>query len=102
MKQLATITQGSSDYDPRLRSLLDATGIDPHEFVGLDYFGLVPFFVIAGAAVRPDAHTHGDDVHVVAIHVEIDDELEEAFYATLPDLLDDAYREDEDEDEDGT
>ena len=91
MKRLATITQGNSDYDPRLRSLLDATGIDPHEFVGLDYFGLVPFFVIAGASVRPDAHTHGDDVHVEAIHVEIDEGLEEAFYATLPDLLDDAY-----------
>ena len=91
MKRLATITQGSSDYDPRLWTLLESTGIDPHEFVGLDYFGLVPFFVIAGATVRPDAHTHGDDVHVVAIHVEIDEELEEAFYASLPDLLDDAY-----------
>ena len=94
MKRMATIAQGSSEYEPRLRTLLDASGIDPHEFVGLDYFGLVPFFVIAGASVRPDAHTHGDDVHVVAIHVEIQEELEEAFFATLPDLLDDAYGED--------
>ena len=98
MKRLATITQGSSDYDPRLRSLLDGTGIDPHEFVGLDYFGLVPFFVIAGASVRPDAHAHGTDVHVVAIRVEIDEDLEDAFYATLPDLLDDAYAEEDDRD----
>ena len=91
MKRLATIAQGRSDYDDRLRALLDGTGIDPHEFVGLDYFGLVPFFVIAGATVRPDAHTHGDDVHVSEIHVEIPEDLEEAFYATLPELLEDAY-----------
>jgi hypothetical protein len=91
MKRLATIAQDDSDYAPRLRSLLDATGIDPHEFIGLDYFGLVPFFVIAGASVRPDAHAHGNDVNVVAIHVEVEDDLEEAFYATLPELLEDAY-----------
>ena len=96
MKRLATIAQGGSDYEPRLRALLDATGIDPHEFIGLDYFGLVPFFVIAGASVRPDAHAHGDDVHVVAIHVEVEDELEEPFYATLPELLEDAYGADAD------
>jgi hypothetical protein len=97
MKRLATISQGQSDYDPRLKALLDGTGIDPHEFVGLDYFGLVPFFVIAGASVRPDAHTHGSDVHVVAIHVEVPEALEEAFYATLPDLLEDAYAEEDEE-----
>jgi hypothetical protein len=95
MKHLATISQGQSDYDDRLRALLDGTGIDPHEFVGLDYFGLVPFFVIAGATVRPDAHSHGDDVHVVAIHVEVPEELEEAFFQTLPELLEDAYAEEE-------
>ena len=53
MKRLAFIAQGSSDYDDRLRSLLEETGIEPHEFIGLDYFGLVPFFVLAGATVRP-------------------------------------------------
>ena len=93
MKHLATISQGQSEYDDRLRALLDGTGIDPHEFVGLDYFGLVPFFVIAGATVRPDAHSHGDDIHVVAIHVEVPEELEEAFFQTLPELLEDAYAE---------
>lgn len=91
MKQLAFITQGNSQYEERLRTLLDSTGIDPEEFVGLDYFGLLPFFVISGASVRTDAHTHGDDVHVAGIHVEIPEELEEGFYATLPLVLDDAY-----------
>jgi hypothetical protein len=41
--------------------------------------------------VRTDAHTHGDDVHVAGIHLEIPEELEEGFYATLPLVLDDAY-----------
>jgi len=91
MKQLAFITQGHSDYDDRLWALLGATGIDPHEFVGLDYFGLVPFFVVCGASVRTDAHTHGTDVHVSGIHVEIPEELEDPFYATLPAVLADAY-----------
>jgi hypothetical protein len=93
MKQLAFITQGHSDYDPRLRSLLDESGIDPHEFVGLDYFGLVPFFVLAGATVRPEAHGHGDHLHVTGVVVEIDETLEEGFYGSLPEMLSDAYEE---------
>jgi len=93
MKQLAYITHGRSEYEPRLRTLLDETGIDPHEFEGLDYFGLVPFFVIAGATVRPDAHTHGEDVHTAGVYVEIPEEIEEPFYVTLPRLLEDAYEE---------
>jgi hypothetical protein len=96
MKRLATITQGTSDYDDRLWKLLEESGIEREEFVGLDYFGLVPFFVIAGATVRSDAHAHGDHLHVEAIHVEIDEELEAAFFGTLPQILDDAYA-DEDE-----
>jgi hypothetical protein len=95
MKRLASITQGHSDYDDRLWKLLEESGIDSQEFIGLDYFGLVPFFVIAGASVHSDAHTHGDDVHVAAIHVEIDEQLEEAFFATLPRILEDAYAEEE-------
>jgi hypothetical protein len=94
MKQLAFITQGTSDFDDRLRTLLEETGIDPHEFVGLDWFGLTPFFVIAGATVRPDAHTHGGgDVHVSGVYVEVPEELEEGFFASLPQLLEDAYSE---------
>jgi hypothetical protein len=94
MKQLAYITQGTSRYDDRLRALLEGTGIDPNEFEGLEWFGLTPFFVIAGATVRPDAHTHGDHVHTAGVLVEVPEELEEAFYATLPQILEDAYRDD--------
>ena len=93
MKQLAYITQGNSTYDDRLWQILSSSGIDPHEFEGLDYFGLTPFFVIAGATVRADAHTHGTDVHTSGVFVEVPEELEEAFLATLPELLEDAYAE---------
>lgn len=91
-KQLAFITRGHSDFDDRLRTLLDGSGIDPHEFVGLDFFGLTPFFVIDGATVRPEAHTHGGaDVHLAGVYVEVPEELEEGFFATLPQILEDAY-----------
>jgi hypothetical protein len=91
MKQLAYITQGHSEYDPALRELLDATGIDAEEFVGLDYFSLIPFFILAGATVTPDAHTHGDDVHVTGVVVSIPEELETGFFSALPEFLADAY-----------
>jgi hypothetical protein len=91
MKQLAYITQGHSEYDPRLRELLDATGIDPGEFIGLDYFSLSPFFALAGATIAPDAHSHGTDVHVTGVKVLIPEDLEEAFLSTLPVILADAY-----------
>ncbi len=97
MKRLAYITQGRSEFEPRLRELLDGTGIDPEEFIGLEYFSLTPFFVIAGANVLADAHTHGDDVHVSGISVEVPPELEAAFYATLPRILEDAYGEHDEE-----
>jgi hypothetical protein len=91
MKQIGFITQGHSEYEDRLRALLDASGIDPEEFLGLEYFSLTPFFVLAGATVSPDAHTHGTDVHVSAVRITVPEELEEAFLATLPELLEDAY-----------
>ena len=93
MKELAHIAQEQSEYDPRLRELLDASGIDPHEFIGLDYFSLVPFYVLAGATVEPEAHAHGDSVHVTAVRVTIPDGLEDAFLATLSEILADAYEE---------
>ena len=95
MKQLAFIAPDASQYDEGLRALLDGTGIDPHEFIGLEYFSLVPFFVLAGATVTPDAHAHGASVHVTAVRVAIPEELEEAFLATLSDILADAYEEQE-------
>lgn len=93
MKQLALIAPDATQYDERLRALLDGTGIDPHEFIGLDYFSLVPFFVLAGATVAPDAHAHGNSVHVTAVRVTIPEELEDAFLATLSEILADAYEE---------
>ena len=95
MKQIAYITQGHSDYDERLRAVLDASGIDPEEFLGLEYFSLTPFFVLAGATVGAEAHAHGTEVHVSGVRVTIPEELEEAFLATLPELLEDAYAEEE-------
>jgi hypothetical protein len=95
MKQIGFITQGQSEYDERLRALLDASGIDPEEFLGLEYFSLTPFFVLAGATVTPDAHTHGTDIHVSAVRITVPEELEEAFLATLPELLEDAYSDEE-------
>jgi hypothetical protein len=95
MKQLAFITQGRSDYDERLRGLLDDSGIDPHEFIGLDYFSLVPFFVLAGATVAPEAHTHGDSVHVTGVRVTLPEGQEDAFLATLSEILADAYDEED-------
>ena len=95
MKQIGFITQGHAEYDERLRALLVASGIDPEEFIGLEYFSLTPLFVLAGATVGADAHTHGDEVHVSAVRITIPEELEEAFLATLPELLEDAYAEEE-------
>jgi hypothetical protein len=95
MKQIGYITQGHSDYDERLRAVLDASGIDPEEFLGLEYFSLTPFFVLAGATVGAEAHAHGTEVHVSGVRVTIPEALEEAFLATLPELLEDAYSEEE-------
>jgi len=80
-----------------LRELLDATDIDPEEFVGLDYFSLTPFFALAGATIAPDAHAHDDDVHVTGVRVLVDDELVTGFLATLPEILSDAYAEEDEE-----
>ena len=41
--------------------------------------------------MTPDAHTHGDDVHVTGVTVTIPEELEAAFLTTLPEFLADAY-----------
>ncbi|HZO35300.1 MAG TPA: hypothetical protein VFB41_00345 [Solirubrobacteraceae bacterium] len=99
MTQLAYITQGHSEYDDRLWEILDGSGIDPHEFLGLDYFSLAPFFVLAGATVAPEAHAHGDHLHVTGVRVTVSEDLEEGFFAAIPEILADAYS-DEDEDDD--
>jgi hypothetical protein len=91
MHRLATIRFDHSDYEPRLRTLLEQSGVDPHEFEGLDWFGLLPFYVLAGASVRSDVHGHGDHLHFEGATVEIPEELVEAFYGTLLEMLAQAY-----------
>ena len=95
MKQLAYIAQGNSDYDPRLRELLEGSGIDPHEFIGLDWFSLVPFYVLAGATVTPDGHAHGPTMHVTGVQVAVPEEFEDGFLQTLAGILSDAYGDEE-------
>ena len=95
MKQLAYIAQGNSDYDERLRELLDGSGIDPNEFIGLDWFSLVPFYVLAGATVTPDGHAHGSTMHVTGVRVTVPEEFEDGFLETLSEILSDAYADEE-------
>lgn len=88
MKQLARIAVDDSKYDDRLWRLLQDTGLEHDDFEGLDYYSLLPFFVLAGASVRSHVHLHGDHSHFEAVTIEIPEELEESFFAVLPDLLD--------------
>jgi hypothetical protein len=91
MLPLATIRFDDSEYDERLRSVLEASGVDPQEFEGLEWFGLLPFFVLAGASVRSEVHGHGDHVHFESATVELPDELADAFFGSLPVMLEQAY-----------
>ena len=95
MKQIGFITQGHAEYDERLRALLDASGIDPEEFIGLEYFSLTPFFVLAGATVAPTRTRTAPRSTSARVRITVPEELEEAFLATLPELLEDAYAEEE-------
>lgn len=97
MKQLAHIRIDDSNYDPRLWSLLEETGLEHDDFEGLDYFSLLPFFVLAGASVRSHVHAHEDHSHFEAVTVEIPEELEDAFFHVLPELLAQLTEEDEHE-----
>ena len=54
--------------------------------------------MLAGATVAPDAHSHGTEVHLSARARPSPEELEEAFLATLPEILADAYGEDDEAD----
>jgi hypothetical protein len=100
MKTLAVITFGQARFDERLRALLEQTDIDPEEFEDLEYFGLLPFFVLAGASVRTDAHAHEDHMHFHGVTIELPEELEESFFALLPEMLEQAYGEDDEDAED--
>lgn len=87
MKQLAHIGIGESTYEDQLWTLLEETGLPADDFEGLDFFSLVPFFVIAGASVRSLIRAHGDHNHFEGAVVEVPEELEESFYEVLPQLL---------------
>lgn len=87
MKQLARIAIDDSQFEPRLLEILDATGLDRDDFEGLDYYSLLPFFVLAGASARSHVHLHDDHSHFEAVTIELDEALEEAFYGVLPQLL---------------
>ncbi len=87
MTQIARISVGDSQYDDRLWKLLVDTGIEPEEFEDLEYFSLIPFFVIAGASVETHVRAHGDHFHFEGVTLNVPDELEEMFFAVLPQML---------------
>lgn len=95
MKQLAFITDGQSEYDDRLWAVLGDSGIDPHEFEGLDYFSLTPLFLLAGASVRTAVHAHDDHMHLEGWYVEVDEAVEPIFFQELPGLLGQLSEEDD-------
>jgi hypothetical protein len=87
MKKLALIEPDKSAYADRFWKILEDTGLEPQEFEALDYFSYLPFFVLAGASVETHLHTHGDHFHFEGVTLSIPEELEEAFYAVLPQIL---------------
>jgi hypothetical protein len=87
MTQLARISVGDSQYDDRLWQLLLETGIEPEEFEDLEYFSLIPFFCIAGASVETHVRAHGDHFHFEGVTLTVPEELEEMFFAVLPQML---------------
>ncbi|MCW3016322.1 MAG: hypothetical protein JWO02_3414 [Solirubrobacterales bacterium] len=87
MKKLALIEPDKSAYADRFWTILEETGLEPQEFEALDYFSYLPFFVLAGASVETHLHTHGDHFHFEGVTLSIPEELEEAFYAVLPQIL---------------
>lgn len=87
MTQIARITVGDSQFDDRLWQLLLDTGIEPEEFEDLEYFSLIPFFVIAGASVETHVRAHDDHFHFEGVTLTVPDELVEMFFAVLPQML---------------
>jgi hypothetical protein len=100
MKQLAFITFGDSTYDDRLWQMLVESGVPADEFESLDYFSLLPFFVLAGASVDTQVESHGDHFHFNGVSITIDDDMEEPFYDGLEQLLAQLADQEDDDDED--
>ena len=97
MKQLAFITFGDSKYDDRLWRVLEESGVPADEFESLDYFSLVPFFVLAGASVDTQVESHGDHFHFQGVSITIPDDMEEPFYDGLEGLLEQLAEQQEEE-----
>jgi hypothetical protein len=96
MPNVLRISADGAQYSDRLRELFTGFGVDLAEEGAVDEVSLLPAFVLGGASVTTDAHAHGDHVHVVGISVDVPAEIEDAFYATLPDIL---VTDDEEDDE---
>ncbi|MCC6830818.1 MAG: hypothetical protein IT200_05665 [Thermoleophilia bacterium] len=100
MQTVMKIGADSVQYADRLSELFGTFGVDVNDDDALDPVGILPAFVLSGASISTEAHTHGDHMHVTSITVQVPDELEEAFYATLPQVLVAEDEDDEDDDED--
>ena len=87
MPQLARIAPEESTFDPRLLELLEASGVEKDDFEDLDFFSLLPFFVLAGASIETEAEAHGDHAHFHAARVVVPSELEAHFLTVLPQML---------------
>ena len=97
MKQLAFITFGDSKYEDRLWQVLEDSGVPADEFESLDYFSLVPFFVLAGASVDTQVESHGDHFHFQGVSITIPEDMEEPFYDGLEGLLEQLAEQQEEE-----
>ncbi|MDO9355040.1 MAG: hypothetical protein Q7T55_15180, partial [Solirubrobacteraceae bacterium] len=76
-----------SEFEPRFLKILQESGVEKDEFEGLEYFTWLPFFVIAGASVKPKIHVHGDHTHFEGAIIEVPDEELELFLNAIPHLL---------------
>lgn len=87
MPQLAQIAPGESTFDPRLKALLEESGVEKDDFEDLDWFSLLPFFALAGASIETEAHAHGDHAHFHSVRVVVPEELQPHFFTALPQML---------------
>lgn len=100
MTLIMKITDEGTEYADQLHDLLAEFGVNPEIEDEIDEISLLPAYVLAGASIRTEAHAHSSHMHVVAITVEIADELEGAFYETLGHVLEASDEDDEDVDDD--
>jgi hypothetical protein len=66
MTLILKITDEGSQYSDQLHDLLGEFGLDPAVDDELDDLSLLPAYVLAGASIRTEAHSHGTHMHVIA------------------------------------